>query len=70
MLNQAIIEEFKAGLQGQLIQPGDENYEEACKVYNAMIERHPRLIARCADVADVMGAVNFARKNNLLVSVR
>jgi hypothetical protein len=69
-MNQASIEVFKAGLQGQLIQPGDENYDDACKVYNAMIKRHPRLIVRCADAADVMDSVNFARENNLLVSVR
>ncbi len=69
-MNQASIEVFKAGLQGQLIQPGDENYDDACKVYNAMIKRHPRLIIHCADATDVMDSVNFARENNLLVSVR
>ena len=51
-MNQASIEVFKAGLQDQLIQPGDENYDDACKVYNAMIKRHPRLIVHCADAAD------------------
>ena len=53
MIDQATIEEFNANLCGQLIQPSDEDYEEACKIYNAMIDRRPGLIARCADVADV-----------------
>jgi len=62
--------EFKQSLRGELIQRGDKGYNEARKVYNAMIDRHPGLIARCADVADVITAVNFGRENNLLVSVR
>ncbi len=70
MIDQATIEEFKANLRGQLIQPGDEDYDEACKIYNAMIERRPGLIASCADVADVMAAVNIARENDLLVAIR
>jgi FAD/FMN-containing dehydrogenase len=61
---------LKASLRGELIQPGDEGYEAARKVYNGMIDRHPALIARCADVADVITAVNYARKRNLLVSIR
>ena len=70
MIDQAMIEEFKANLRGQLIQPGDEDYYEACKIYNAMIERRPGMIARCADVGDVMAAVNFARENDVLVAIR
>ena len=70
MIDQATIEEFKLNLRGQLILPGDEDYDEACKIYNAMIERRPGLIARCADVGDVMAAVNFARENDVLVAIR
>ena len=70
MIDQATIEEFKVNLRGQLILPGDEDYDEACKIYNAMIERRPGLIARCADVGDVMAAVNFARENDVLVAIR
>ncbi len=61
---------LKANLRGELIQPNDEGYDAARKVYNGMIDKHPALIARCADVADVIAAVNFAREHNLLVSIR
>ncbi len=61
---------LKLYLRGELIQPGDDGYEAARKVYNGMIDRYPALIARCADVADVIAAVNFARENKLLVSIR
>ncbi len=64
------IEGLRAGLRGELIQPSDENYHEARKVYNAMIDRRPALIARCADVADVIVSVNFARENGVLLAVR
>ncbi len=61
---------FKASLRGGLIAPGDAGYDEARKVYNGMIDRRPRLIARCADVADVISAVNFGREHKLLTSIR
>lgn len=57
-------------LQGQLITPKDSDYDTARKVYNGMIDKRPALIARCATVGDVVTMVNFATKNNLLVSVR
>jgi FAD/FMN-containing dehydrogenase len=64
------IQTLKSALRGQLIQATDPEYDAARKVYNAMIDRRPYLIARCADVADVIAAVRFAREQNLLVSVR
>src|SRR4030095_8929648 len=70
MLNQDFITELKRSLRGRLIQPGDADYDEARKVYNGMIHKKPRLIARCADVADVIRSVNVARDNDLLVSIR
>src|SRR5258705_10538641 len=70
MLNENSIADFKANLRGRLIQPGDADYDEARKVYNGMIHKKPRLIARCADVADVIRSVNFAKDNDLLVSIR
>src|SRR5436305_10332574 len=69
-MQQQAITNFKGQLQGELIEPTDPRYDEARKVYNAMIDRKPRLIARCADVADVMAAVNFGQQNELRVSIR
>jgi hypothetical protein len=70
MANLKGIEEFRLKLRGALIQPTDGGYEDARKVYNGMIERKPRLIVRCADVADVIAALSFARENRLLIAVR
>ena len=70
MVNEATIASFRASLRGQLITPSDSQYDEARKVYNGMIDRRPGLIARCVDVADVQAAVNFARDQKLLVSIR
>ena len=70
MANQAAIDAFRSGLRGELIDPQSPNYNAARKVYNGMIDRRPRLIARCADVADIIAAVNFARDQKMLVSVR
>jgi FAD/FMN-containing dehydrogenase len=57
-------------LNGRLIQTGDSDYDEARAVWNGMIDRHPWLIVRAANVADVVTAVDFARENDLLLSVR
>ena len=57
-------------LRGRLIEPGDSEYESARKVHNGMIDKHPRLIARCTDAADVIAAVRFGRDHNLLLSIR
>jgi FAD/FMN-containing dehydrogenase len=70
MMDDTAIADFRASLRGELIEPGDAGYDAARKVYNAMIDRRPRLIARCADVADVMAAVNFGREQKLLVAIR
>ena len=70
MVDEAIFQEFKASLRGELIRPGNQGYDEARKVYNGMIDRRPSLIVRCAGLADVINSVNFARTQNLLVSIR
>jgi FAD/FMN-containing dehydrogenase len=64
------IKKLKSCLRGRVIEPKDADYDDARKVYNAMIHKRPRLIARCTDVADVIRCVNFARENSLLLSVR
>jgi len=64
------MQELRARFRGELITPSDAAYEAARKVYNGMIDRRPALIARCADVADVMAGVVFAREKGLLLAVR
>ncbi len=70
VLAEAAVEEFEVSLRGEMLRHGDEGYDGARTVFNAMIDRHPSLIVRCAGVADVISAVNFARTNKLLVAVR
>ena len=60
------LSEFKGGLIG----PEDSDYETARAVFNAMIDRRPALIARCADADDVVAAVGFARDHGLLLAIR
>ena len=69
-LNRSVIQEFSSKLRGEMILPEDSKYDESRKVYNAMINKHPGIIVKCVDVADVIYAVNFGRDNNLLVAVR
>ena len=61
---------LKTRLRGDLIAPGDTDYDAARVVWNAMIDRRPGLIARCSGVADVLAAVDFARTHGLRVAVR
>jgi FAD/FMN-containing dehydrogenase len=70
MLDSAKVAEFSASLRGRVVQPGDADYDTSRRVYNAMIDRHPRFIVYCRDVADVMQSVNFARSQSLLLAVR
>ena len=65
-----IFDALEAQMRGRLIRPGDDDYDAARTVYNAMIDRRPLAIARCADVADVMATVSFAREHHVPVSIR
>jgi FAD/FMN-containing dehydrogenase len=69
-LDEAVLNAFDAGLRGDMIRRGDAGYDDARRLYNAMIDKHPGLIARCVNAADVQRAVNFARENNLVLAVR
>ena len=64
------IDQLAAGLEGSLLEPGGEGYDDARSIWNAMIDRRPGLIVQCAGSSDVARAVDFARTNELLVSVR
>ena len=66
----AAVQGLASHLRGELFRRGDAGYDAARKVYNGMIDKHPALIARCVDVADVMSSVNFARAHQLTLSVR
>ena len=70
MFTTTTIKEFKASLRGELIQPSDEGYDDARKVWNGTFDRKPAIIVRCMSTSDVVNAVNFARDKNLLISVR
>ena len=69
-LDNTKIEALKAHFKGELLQPTDPDYDDARKIWNATIDKHPALIARCSSTADVVNAVNFARDNALLLAVR
>ena len=69
-LNPSVIEGFAAKLRGKVITASNDRYDETRKVFNAMIDKHPGMFAMCADIADVIASVNFARENELTVAVR
>lgn len=69
-LDETVVAGFRVCLRGELIRRGDAAYDRARAIYNAMIDKRPALIARCADVADVITSVDFARENGLLLAVR
>lgn len=64
------VDGFARACRGGLIGPDDPGYEQARRVWNGLIDKHPALIACCTGAADVMAAVNFAREHNLPLSVR
>src|SRR5215471_12339197 len=69
-LRPAMMQDLKARLHGELIDPNDQGYDASRKVWNGMIDKYPSLILRCAEVVDVVTAVQFARDHHLSVSVR
>lgn len=69
-LEAADIEKLATQIRGRIILGDDADYDSARKVYNAMIDKHPGIIVKCVDTADVMNAVNFGRDNNLPVAIR
>ena len=69
-MDDTTITQLKTEIRGDVIPPSDERYEGARKVYNAMIDKRPAVVIRCADVADVITAVKAAGKENLPVAIR
>src|SRR5919205_1362001 len=69
-LEATTIQAFSERLRGPVVGRDDPDYAAARALYNGMIDKRPRLIARCADVADVIAAVNFGRDQGLLLAIR
>jgi hypothetical protein len=66
----AAVRSLSSKVEGQVLAPGDDGYDRARAVWNAMVDRRPRLIVRCAAVGDVVAAVRHARDNDLEIGVR
>src|SRR5436190_2209961 len=64
------IQSLKVAFHGELFEPADSGYNDARRIWNASVDKHPALIARCSGVADVIAALKFARENNLLTAIR
>jgi FAD/FMN-containing dehydrogenase len=70
MLDVGNVDAFAAKLHGSVTRPSDPDYDEVRGLYNAMIDKRPALIARCADVDDVVSAVNFGREQGVDIAIR
>jgi hypothetical protein len=70
VIEQAAIKELRAALRGGLLLSGDPGYEQARRVLNESIDKHPALVVQPAGVADIRTAVDFARERNLLLAVK
>src|SRR5579859_4865815 len=64
------VEDLRKSVRGRVLCPGEPGYDETRTIPNAMIDRRPAIIARCAGAADVIACVRFAREHNLLTSIR
>jgi FAD/FMN-containing dehydrogenase len=64
------LDRFRASIKGSVVRPEDSNYDEVRKIWNAMIDRHPAAIVRCADSSDVQRAISFAGENRLELTIR
>lgn len=70
MIPDSAIQKFRESLRGQTLCPGEQGYDAARTVPNAMIDRRPAIIARCAGPADVITSIRFAREHDIVVAVR
>ena len=66
----ATMEQIQEQVRGDVITPSDASYEEARRVYNAMIDRRPEVVVQCANAGDVMTAVRYAREHHLDIAIR
>ena len=66
-MTRAVLEQT---IGGGVLAPGDDGYDEARTVWNAMVDRHPRFVVQCSDAADVVAALRYAREHDLEVGIR
>ena len=64
------IQPLASVFRGELFRPGDASYDQARRIWNASIDKHPAVIARCSGIADIVAAIGFAREKNLLAAIR
>jgi FAD/FMN-containing dehydrogenase len=69
-LDAEAVEGFKTQVRGAVLTPGDPGYDDAREIWNGLIDRRPALIVQCSGAADVVDAVNFARDNELVLSIK
>ena len=69
-VNQAALNELRKNFSGEILLPEHSSYDQNRKIFNGLIDRHPAIIAGCANVSDVVQAVNFGRENGLEIAVR
>ena len=69
-IDDAMVQALSESLQGDVVTPASPSYDEVREIWNAMVDRRPGVILRCASTDDVVRAVNLARENDLLVTVR
>ena len=70
MPNARAIADLARRVRGGILSPGDEGYDDTRKVWNAMVDKHPRMIARCTGPQDVIACLEFAREHDVVLSVR
>jgi FAD/FMN-containing dehydrogenase len=69
-LEETAVQEFAAGLRGELVRPEDDGYDTTRAIFNGMVDKRPAMIVRCVGASDVIQGVDFARTHDLLLSVR
>src|ERR1700760_4281866 len=64
------IRPLESAFRGELFRPGDTGYDQARQIWNASIDKHPAVVARCSGISDIVSAIRFAREKNLLTAIR
>jgi FAD/FMN-containing dehydrogenase len=69
-LRAQVIQNLRSAVEGEVLCEHDADYDAARRIWNGMVDKHPTMIVQCTGTADVVQAVNFAREQDLLVSIR